>query len=296
MEIFYPLYYKDFSCIADKCRHSCCVGWEIILDRETEELYDRLGREDILRHVDNGEIALLPDRRCPFLDEGGLCRIICELGEDLTSRICREHPRFYHRVGERIEGGIGLCCEEACRIALSSDAYAEFIVRDRQVEIAEETDFDSLTVRGDIYGILSDGGCTYAEKLDRIASRYGVDKISLNSLDFSEEISSLEYLYEEHRELFLSGKGRKVGLNSKYFERFFAYLIFRHLSVASCREEVASRVGFCLLLLSLLENLCKEDSSFEQICDIARIISEELEYSEENTSMLMLEIQLRLSY
>ena len=30
-----PRYYSDFKCIADKCRHSCCVGWEIDVDERT---------------------------------------------------------------------------------------------------------------------------------------------------------------------------------------------------------------------------------------------------------------------
>ena len=29
MTVTVPSYYKDFKCIADKCRHSCCIGWEI---------------------------------------------------------------------------------------------------------------------------------------------------------------------------------------------------------------------------------------------------------------------------
>ena len=32
MKTYAPDYYKKFVCIADKCRHSCCVGWEIDVD------------------------------------------------------------------------------------------------------------------------------------------------------------------------------------------------------------------------------------------------------------------------
>ena len=32
MQIIVPDYYKEFSCIADHCRHSCCIGWEIDID------------------------------------------------------------------------------------------------------------------------------------------------------------------------------------------------------------------------------------------------------------------------
>ena len=40
MIMLVPNYYKDFLCIADKCRHSCCIGWEIDIDEETLEFYE----------------------------------------------------------------------------------------------------------------------------------------------------------------------------------------------------------------------------------------------------------------
>ena len=30
-----PFYYKEFHCIADACKDSCCIGWEIDIDEET---------------------------------------------------------------------------------------------------------------------------------------------------------------------------------------------------------------------------------------------------------------------
>ena len=30
-----PDFYDDFICIADKCHHSCCLGWEIDIDDES---------------------------------------------------------------------------------------------------------------------------------------------------------------------------------------------------------------------------------------------------------------------
>lgn len=39
MTVTVPSYYKDFKCIANKCRHSCCIGWEIDIDDETFDFY-----------------------------------------------------------------------------------------------------------------------------------------------------------------------------------------------------------------------------------------------------------------
>ena len=40
MKIFAPDYYNKFKCIANRCKHSCCIGWEIDIDDETFEYYE----------------------------------------------------------------------------------------------------------------------------------------------------------------------------------------------------------------------------------------------------------------
>ena len=42
MKLFAPKYYKDFVCIADKCKNSCCIGWEIDIDDDTMKKYRNL--------------------------------------------------------------------------------------------------------------------------------------------------------------------------------------------------------------------------------------------------------------
>ena len=42
MKLYAPAYYKEFACIADRCKHSCCIGWEIDVDDDARELYDTL--------------------------------------------------------------------------------------------------------------------------------------------------------------------------------------------------------------------------------------------------------------
>jgi lysine-N-methylase len=32
MKLIAPDTYPEFCCIADRCRHSCCIGWEIDVD------------------------------------------------------------------------------------------------------------------------------------------------------------------------------------------------------------------------------------------------------------------------
>ena len=37
-----PDFYGKFKCTAEKCRHSCCIGWEIDIDKKSEELANTL--------------------------------------------------------------------------------------------------------------------------------------------------------------------------------------------------------------------------------------------------------------
>ena len=39
MRTVYPDYYKDFCCTASACRHTCCAGWEIDIDRASMRRY-----------------------------------------------------------------------------------------------------------------------------------------------------------------------------------------------------------------------------------------------------------------
>lgn len=290
MTTFFPSYYNNFHCIADRCSHSCCVGWGISVDDGTMAKYRALDRVDILSHIEDGEIRLCDEGRCPFLLDSGLCQIISELGDSYTSLICQRHPRFSHRVGDRVECGIGLSCEEACRIVLSSDGYSDFFTSDFDGEVAEETDFDSLSYRSHIYSILDRDDITFADKISLIRQSYSLRDIH-SSDEWEEIFKSLEYLDDSHCGLFKIG-GRP-GCGEKYLERFLAYLIFRHMSIAESYDNLRARLGFCLLLTDILADyISSGDRDFGDICDFARIISEEIEYSTDNTDDLIFEFEI----
>ena len=295
MKIYYPLYYKDFSCIADRCTHSCCVGWEISVDEATMKKYRSLSeveREDVLSHIgDDGCMILADGERCPFLCSDGLCRLISTYGDDLISHICRQHPGFYHRVGDRVECGIGASCEEACRIILSSD-FGEFYLDEREgVEIADETNFDGISHRDRIYQILLDGDLGYSGKLGKIKAMYSIDDSIFTSESLGTALDELEYLEVGHRSVISLGDYILREEQTDYYERFFAYLVFRHLSIAENYDDLRARLGFCLLLVRMLERAGSFSDSFDELCLAARIISEEIEYSEENTAALIFEME-----
>ena len=291
MRVYFPSYYKQFKCIADKCRHSCCIGWEIGVDAETMTRYNALADESVLSEIKDGCIEMTDDGRCPFLRRDGLCRLIVEYGDDYTSEICREHPRFYHRVGDRVEMGIGPSCEEACRLIFSS-GYNDFCFEDKEIDPDVDTDYDTILHREKIYQMLHQGSGDVYSSLVKIADEYKIELELINNINESGVLSELELLDEGHRELIALGRVDPRTDMQIYYERFFAYLVFRHLSLADSYDNLRARLGFCILLTLILENGMAADDAM--INELARIISEEIEYSEDNTADLIFEIECLL--
>ena len=126
-KIFAPDYYPAFHCIADKCRHTCCAGWEIDIDEDSLKKYQSM--EDELGAFLRGHIDLKPvphfrlakGERCPLLRSDLLCELILQKGDSALCQICRDHPRFRNYWSDRVEIGLGLACEEAARVILSSN-------------------------------------------------------------------------------------------------------------------------------------------------------------------------------
>lgn len=299
MKIYFPSYYNEFKCIADRCRHSCCVGWEIDVDEETVERYKNLPGElgeEIRSHIsEGGVIGLCENGRCPFLNERGLCRIISELGESCVSIICREHPRFYHTVRGRTEGGIGAVCEEACRIILSSDGYYSFIEVEGEVDSPDETEFNTLIHRKYIYELLYlDDLLSYDETLYLLREKYALPNFRFYAQEWNKILGGIEYLDKSHRGSLKIGSAADKKAKD-YLVRFLAYLVFRHVSVAENYDNMRARIGFSILLTAILENMiAEENATFERIVEFARIISEEIEYSEDNTAAIILEIESKI--
>ena len=296
MKLYAPRYYKDFKCIADKCRHSCCVGWEIDVDERALSKYDSLNqgysseiKNSIVRD-DTPHFRLTDNDRCPHLDAMGLCRIISLLGEDYLCDICREHPRFYNDTQYTKEVGLGMSCEEAARLILSSDDYCEFFELGDENSDGYEGDIDIVPYRQRIYAILSDDSFDYENKLRQIY-READFSIPLIADDRAREIiSSLEYLDDRHKELFMnysSDINTPVEVK-EYLKRALAYFVYRHCSKAYDECEYRAYLGFSLFCERMLASITKmkKAKTLGEMVELAIILSEELEYSEDNTYTL----------
>ena len=281
MEPIFPNYYKKFKCIADKCKHSCCIGWEIDIDEDTMDYYDSLEgefAEKILANIE-GDIphfVLKEGERCPFLNEKGLCDIICEFGEDAICDICYLHPRFSNFYEDFTETGLGLCCEEAVRIILTEKEkfYIEI------PKSAKEQPF--LKERDEVFKLLQDRDATMFERLNRLAERYNME-FNFSNDALYELYMSLERLDKEwENELAkLKDANSEAAFEKEdlqfFFEQLACYFVFRHFE---------SGVGFTLLSCFVIGAICSKCDSFEKMLDVVRMYSSEIEYCEENVARL----------
>lgn len=105
-----PVFYQNFHCLAQDCRDSCCVDWNITFDKKDylrlrrlnapealqKRLEDGVRRERKGKHdgVFYGKFDLNANSgRCPFLDPDGLCAIQRTCGHDALPYVCKNYPR-----------------------------------------------------------------------------------------------------------------------------------------------------------------------------------------------------------
>lgn len=292
MKLLAPKYFNDFKCIADKCTHSCCVGWEIDIDESTLEKYSSYKGnycDNIKKSIeisDTPHFILEKSERCPHLNKHGLCKIIINAGKDYLCDICREHPRFYNYTNHGKEVGLGMSCEEACRVILNSDNYGEMIELEEIDEELDTCDFDAVEFRSFIYSVISNYSAPFAERMDELYELTSVFPEILDDSQWKEVISQLEYLDNSHKELFLnySSFAEAPKELELYLERAFAYFVYRHCSESTDKMGFSAHLGFAMFCERLLCSICHNAN---EIFDYARIISEELEYSEENTEIIV---------
>lgn len=126
MRVRVPDYFDGFSCLAGACPHSCCIGWEVVLDEDTVRRYQQLpgALGERLRDamaLDGEDVCFpLDGRRCPFLNQENLCDIHCALGPEATSVTCREHPRFIEDYGPFQEITLSAACPKANELLLGT--------------------------------------------------------------------------------------------------------------------------------------------------------------------------------
>ncbi len=300
MKYIYPDYYYGFCCIADKCRHNCCIGWEIDIDSDTLEYYHSLKcdfSKRLKNGIENNCFKLDKNERCVFLNQNGLCDIISNLGEEALCDICRDHPRFRNFYSDRVETGLGLCCEEAARIILSNQKTVSFIIEEygeEKAPSAKEADF--FCKREKIISILQNRVIPFYERVNILRTEFEIPKPTAKESEIARLYSTLERLdskWDNYISLLNKKPSEaKFSLDGVIAEQLSVYFVFRHLSDGLTDGKFRQRLAFCLHATDFIESICRAQNditpiTFEQICDICRMYSAEIEYSDENISILL---------
>ena len=326
MFIIKPDFYDDFKCIAGGCKDSCCIGWEIDINTDALEKYNNMHtalgeeiRSKITRSEDGSYcFELCENDRCPFLDEKNLCRIIKARGEDDLCDICKEHPRFYNEFVGVTECGLGLCCEEACRLLLEKDNIFSLVEERDGEKILLETKEDVLesdtyiyvsAVRDEYFKILAKNDLGLEEKeaaiLEYTEKAFGVkctlrnDRNNINYYLKTEPINSqwtflINDLFENSEKyLKIEEEFDRTEENDNSYSLILAYIIYRHFINSVFDKEFARRIAFCIEAVRFIK-LCDIKTFYEksklELSDRIENLknwSKQIEYSEENTDLLI---------
>ncbi len=296
--VYAPPYYREFKCIASACRHSCCIDWEIGIDETTYAKYKQIG--EILETVEVCEdgpcFALKEDGRCPHLNDEGLCKIILNHGEAYLSEICENHPRFYHVINSgRTEAGLGIVCEEACRLILEDEAPFSLSKTEEldETEPYDEVLFDALPQRDRIISIIEENE-RFEAILSRLETAFAIP-MPYTSDEWLDRFLSLEILDAAWEKVLQAMRGKFLRTNQKnmgydrYYKRLLIYFVYRHVSIADGEENLRARLAFAMLSVRVIRSLFEEASTQtkEMLIDHARRYSAEIEYSEDNTEELI---------
>lgn len=301
-----PDFYPAFHCIASACRHSCCVGWEVDVDQDTLARYRQVPgpfglrlRQGIETGGDTAHFRLDEAERCPFLNGDNLCDIILNLGEGALCQICADHPRFRNWFPDRMEEGLGLCCEEAARLLLTHGEPVRFLTQPWQGE-DQEPDEEYLTLlqnREILLQLLRDRSKPLQTRICEAFSLHGIEPPEFELSQALDLLLGLEILEPGWRDALKKLRDRPdPGWDAdleRDGEQLMVYLVFRYYlswGLERWDETFPLRFGaFSLALLARLRGLTLAEQgclTLEYRVEWLRQWSAELEYSEENLEAL----------
>ena len=291
MLFVHPDFYDEFQCIASRCRHSCCVGWEIDIDGESLARWEAIGGafgRRLMACIDREpapHFVLAEGERCPLLRQDGLCELILRRGEDSLCDICASHPRFYQQYPDRLEAGLGLCCEEAARLLLTGEGPLQLVADGEPGDAFAPTPL--LESRGRLFGILADESESLTRRMARCLALYGRELDAFDSAASAAFLLGLERMDESwttllHRLAAESPAELEPRLSRGPYGRLAAYFLFRHFSAGS-EEEAGARLAFACWAVRLLCAM----AAFAPLEEAVRLFSAEIEYSDENVGAVL---------
>lgn len=279
----FPKFYKNFLCKADKCKHSCCKGWEIDIDEETAGKYlamtGELGaeiRQNIGKNEDSYFFKLTEDERCPFLQKNGLCKIILNIGEENICEICTMHPRFFTMIDDVELCGVGLSCEKTCELLLGDEKDLVFYIEDTEEEVSFS---EVLSVIGlNLPNEMQEFSLTVnAENINKVleimAKTEPIDENWSKELSIMQDMDNVELKAKEYLE----------NSDKNILNKIYQYILYRQLErlVDIDIEALINYAQYSILFIILHTMISKE------LGESVRRWSEQIEYDTDNVDLIL---------
>ena len=301
MKHYYPTYYREFRCIAAACPDSCCQGWDVVIDSETEKFYNsvqgELGeklRKAIYTDPDGDRVFhLAEEKKCPFWGADHLCDIFRELGEEHLCDTCAQFPRITMDYTAFTEHTLALACPEAARLILSADdAYVDFAATD--CDDCDDYDADVmrflLRVRDQAANILTEQ-LPLAERLEELrklaaeAQKELTGEVAECEPMSPKAYEELEYIDESNREIIIQAAKGKADLTQHETEltRLALYWLYRYLLGAIDTYDLIAPIRFIIDSVTIVANMAQKSGD---IITAAQVYSKEVEQSYENVEKL----------
>ena len=279
----FPKFYKNFLCKADKCKHSCCKGWEIDIDEETAGKYlamtGELGaeiRQNIGKNEDSYFFKLTEDERCPFLQKNGLCKIILNIGEENICEICTMHPRFFTMLDDVELCGVGLSCEKTCELLLGDEKDLVFYIEDTEEELSfsEVLAVIGLNLPNEMQEFsLAVNAENINKVLEIMAKTEPIDENWSKELSIMQDMDNVELKAKEYLE----------NSDKNILNKIYQYILYRQLErlVDIDMEALINYAQYSILFIILHTMISKE------LGESVRRWSEQIEYDTDNVDLIL---------
>ncbi|ELC8441124.1 flagellin lysine-N-methylase [Clostridium perfringens] len=164
--------YDKFKCIADKCKFTCCEGWDINVDNDTYDKWkrDKKDSEYLLNNVkikkcnENTEYFINKEtyEACAFLDRQGLCGIVKSHGEEYLSLTCHTFPRIENIFEGKKELSLSCACPEVVEILSDMSGKINMVSENNTFK---ENDLLELKIRETLINIMYEESIPLEERL-----------------------------------------------------------------------------------------------------------------------------------
>lgn len=293
MKKYIPDYYRNFQCIADQCKDSCCIGWEIMIDADSYQKYQKVEgcfHDQLMKGIEYGNppvFHLDSFERCAFLNENNLCDIYLQLGEDALCEICTQHPRFHNEYGTILQSGLGMACEEAVRLIFESEKFRLELIQDTK-ENNEEESFEEeiFKIQIMLLDILNRKELSIEDRIETIFDFVKAIQDELNhtgelSHDLQKEsikqnhilhqmrkksyiknwlsiYQELDFMDAEVQKIFSEAEKNKIDienmkLNDQYIGSLMSYFIYRYFMKSYEDDNLLDKVKFAILNCLMIE-------------------------------------------